>query len=129
MTKIRRKKVIYIAALLFVLSSAIVSAFHEPRESLIDISIDLAAILIGIVLTAYMLLMLKSFKGTLRKAFGFIMIGIFFQILALILHILADWGVHVNPLNIDTHHILMIIGIVFFAIATYDLRKMMAEIE
>ena len=129
MTKIRHKKVIYIAALLFVLSSAIVSAFHEPMESFIDIGIDLAGILIGIAVTIYMLLILKSFKGTLRKAFYFIMIGIFFQILALTEHILADWGVHIYPLNIDTHHILMIIGIIFFAVAVYNLRKMMAEIE
>ena len=129
MTKIRHKKVFYIAALLFVLSSAIVSAFHEPSKSFVDISIDLAGILIGVVFTLYLFSILKSFKGTLRKAFVFIMVGIFFQILALIQHILADWGVHTNPLNIDIHHILMIIGIIFFAIAVYKLKKMMSELD
>ncbi len=129
MTKIRHKKVFYIAALLFVLSSAVVSAFHEAKGSFIDIGIDLAGILIGIALTIYMLSILRSFKGTLRKAFYFVMLGVFFQILALTQHMLADWGVHTNPLNIDIHHILMIIGIIFFAVAVYNLRKMMTEIE
>ena len=128
-TKIRHKNFLYIAALLFVLSSPIASAFHNPRESFIDIGIDLAGILVGIAVTTYMLSLLKSFKGALRKAFYFMMLGIFFQILALIQHVLADWGVHTNPLNIDIHHIIMTIGIIIFAIAAYNLRKMMSELD
>ena len=103
-------------------------ALGSKTDLAIDVAIDFAAVLIGIALSVYIIITLKSFTGYLRKSYEFILYGIIFQILALVEHTLRDLGIEVL-LPFDTHHILMAIGLVFFGIATYYLRKMMLELK
>ena len=118
---------ILIAVLLPLLVNAI--ALDSKTDVAIDVAIDFAAVLIGIVLSVYIIITLKSFTGYLRKSYEFMLYGIVFNILALLEHTLMDLGVQVVPLSFDTHHILMAIGLIFFGVATYYLRKMMSELS
>jgi len=130
MPKIHNLKHLSVVALLFVLSSAIVFALDADINKNIGIGIDLAGILMGAALILFIIKILKSFKGALRKAFGWIMYGISFQVLALVYTLVfLRFKLYPIPLNIEMHHLMMIIGIVFFAMATYNLRKMMAELD
>ena len=104
-------------------------ALDSKTDVAIDVAIDFAAVLIGIVLSVYIIITLKSFTGYLRKSYEFMLYGIVFNILALLEHTLMDLGVQVVPLSFDTHHILMAIGLLFFGVATYYLRKMMMELK
>jgi len=104
-------------------------ALDSKTDVVIDVAIDFAAVLIGIVLSVYIIITLKSFTGYLRKSYEFMLYGIVFNILALLEHTLMDLGVQVVPLSFDTHHILMAIGLIFFGMATYYLRKMMSELK
>ena len=126
-----RDKILFAAVLLFVLSSISVLALGLDTKETIDVFIDLVAILIGVALTIYIVIILKSFTGSLRKSFDYMAFGILFQILALLEHSLRDLKVYSASaiLGIDIHHILMAIGIVFFGIATYNLNKMMSELK
>lgn len=120
------------AILLFILSSALVSAVDSATEHPIDIAIDLIAILIGFVVIIYIAVIVKSFTGSLRKTFYYMIYGILFQILALTEHILKDVEMPLlsgRVVGFDVHHIFMAIGITFFGIAAYNLRKMMSELN
>ena len=55
--------------------------------------------------------------------------GIIFQILGLAGHTLDDFGIHLVLVSIDVHNILMAIGVIFFALATYNLKKMLSELK
>ena len=118
---------ILIAVLLPLLVNAI--ALDSKTDVAIDVAIDFAAVLIGIVLSVYIIITLKSFTGYLRKSYEFILYGVVLNVLALLEHALMDLGVQVVPLPFDTHHILMAIGLLFFGVATYYLRKMMSELK
>jgi len=95
---------------------------------IIDLVIDIFAVLIGIISIFLILNVVKSFKGALRKSFNYIIYGIIFQILALIEHSLRDLKISIVP-QVDIHHILMVIGIVFFTIAVFKLRDMVKELK
>ncbi len=128
--KIRHKTVFYIAALLFVLSSTLVSAVHTPLSQNIAKGIDIAGILIGIAVLVFIISTLKSFKHTLRKSFDYILYGVIFQLLALVYTLLfLRFKLYPVPIDTDLHHLLMVIGFVFFAIAAYNLRKMLIELK
>lgn len=117
------------AILLFIFSPTLVYAVHGIEESPIDITIDSIAVLTGFIGAIYIFIALKSFTGSLKKAFNYITYGIIFQILALAEHTFYDYGIHLIPLGFDAHYILMAIGVIFFAIAAYYLRKMMSELN
>ena len=126
-----------VTALLFILSTPIVFALPDIKENIM-IAVDSAGILIGIVLIIFIIVAIKSFAGSLRKSFNYIMYGIIFQILALVLEevpvIFAMLKLYIIPASImhyaeSLHHIFMTIGIIFFALATYNLRKMLSELN
>ena len=119
-----------ILLVLFVLFSALVFAIQPDIKNNIAIGIDLSGILIGIALIIFIITILKSFKGTLRKAFDYMVFGISSQVLALAYTLVfLRFNLYPAPLNIDIHHLLMIIGMVFFAVGVYNLRKMMSELS
>ena len=117
---------ILVAILLSLLVNAI--TIDSSTKETIDIAIDLVGILIGIIFLIIIILTLKSFTGSLRKSYEFILYGIIFQILALLEHLLRDLGVNI-PVPIDIHHIIMAVGLTFFGIAAYYLKKMMTELK
>lgn len=125
-----RDKILFVAILLFVLSATLVSALDAGTNKIIGLTTDSVGILIGITLVIFIITILKSFTGSLKKTFYYIMYGISFQILALIYTIVfLRLGLYPIPLDIEVHHLFMVIGIVFFGIATYNLNKMMAELK
>lgn len=122
----------YFVTLIFILSSSLVSAAYGFETHPIDIAIDLGGVLIGITIVIYIVIILKSFTGSLRKTFYYMIYGIIFQILALIEHLLKDIGMPLfsgRIVGFDIHHILMAIGLIFFGIAVHNLRKMMSELK
>ena len=120
------ERFMFISVIIFILSSSVAFALNLDSKLAIDVGIDIFGILIGITSIILVLNAIKSFKGYLRKSFYYITYGIAFQILALIEHVLKDLG---YQLSIDIHHILMIIGIIFFTMAVFKLRNMLAELK
>ena len=122
------ERFLFISVLLFILSSAVAFAIASETKMIIDIILDIFGVVIGIIAIFLILNVIKSFKGSLRKSFNYIIFGIAFQILALIEHSLRDLGLSLVP-QVDIHHIFMIIGIVFFTIAVFKLRNMLDELK
>lgn len=120
------ERFMFISVVLLILSSSVAFALNLDRKLVIDVGIDIFGVLIGIIPIILVLNSIKSFKGYLKKSFYYITYGIAFQILALIEHVLKDLG---YSLSIDIHHILMIIGIIFFTMAVFKLRNMLTELK
>ena len=115
--------------LLFVLSSAVAFALQLNKHEIIDVTIDLFGILIGVISIFLILNITKSFKGNLKTSFNYIIYGVSFQVLALLEDILTDLSVYSSPEGISIHHFVMIIGILFFTIAAFKLRDMIKELK
>ena len=122
------ERFLLISVLLFILSSAVAFAIAPEPNMIVDIILDIFGVVVGIISIFLILNVVKSFKGSLRKSFNYIIYGIAFQILALIEHSLRDLGLSLVP-QVDIHHILMVIGIVFFTIAVFKLRNMIKELK
>lgn len=118
-----------ILALLFILSSAVAFAITSETKERINVIIDIFAVLVGIASIILVLNIVKSFKGSLRKSFNYIIFGIAFQVLALVEHALSDLGMGIRLWGTDIHHLIMIVGIVFFTIAVFKLRNMLNELK
>ena len=122
------ERFLFSLVLLFILSSAVAFAIAPEPNMIVDIIIDIFGVVIGIMSIFLILHVVKSFKGSLRKSFNYIIYGIAFQILALIEHSLRDLGLSLVP-QVDLHPILMVTGIVFFTIAVFKLRNMIKELK
>ena len=118
-----------ILIILFALSSTVAFAISSETKERVDVIIDIFAILVGVVSVFLVMNVVKSFKGSLKKSFNYIIFGISFQILALVEHALSDLGISVKPWDVDVHHLIMITGIVFFTIAVFKLRGMLSELN
>ena len=118
-----------ILVLLFILSSAVAFALTSDTKEIIDIIIDVFGILVGIISIFLILNIAKSFKGSLRTSFNYIIYGVSFQVLALLEDALKDLGVYSPPEGISIHHFIMIIGIALFTIAAFKLRNMLTELN
>ena len=123
------ERFLLILVILIVLSSTIAFAITSEPKEIIDIIIDIFGILVGIVSILLILNIAKSFKGSLRTGFNYIICGVSFQVLALFEDALMDLRVYSPPEGISVHHFIMIIGIIFFTIAAFKLRNMLAELK
>jgi|SRR3989338_2672857 len=123
------ERFLLVSLFLFILSSTIAYALAPDTNIMIDIVIDIFGALMGVISIFLIFNVVKSFKGSLREGFNYIIYGIAFQVLALIEHTLMDFEISLIPVGIDTHHILMVIGIAFFTIAVFKLRNMLAELN
>ena len=116
--------------LLTILFAAIVSALEANTTKNISIAVDLVGILIGVSLLVMILTTLKSFTGSLRQSYDFMLYGISFQVLALIYTLVfLRLKLYPIPANVDVHHLLMIVGLFFFGAAAYKLRNMLDELK
>ena len=117
--------------LMIVLSSLLVSAFQPETNRNISIAFDYIGAISGIVLMIMMIKTLKSFTTSLRQNYDFMLvIGIFFQVLAFVYTLIfIRFKLYPMPTGIDIHHLLMIIGFLFFGIATYKLRALAGTIN
>ncbi|MBI2101006.1 hypothetical protein HYT53_00150 [Candidatus Woesearchaeota archaeon] len=79
---------------------------------------------------AFIVNVTKSFRGSLRKSFNYIACGAIFQILSLVYTLVfLRYNLFPTPLNFDIHHLLMVIGIVFFTIGVFKLKSMLKELK
>lgn len=115
--------------ILFLFSSLVAFALQLEKSEVIDVTIDIFGILVGIISISLILNIAKSFKGSLRTSFNYIIYGVSFQVLALLDDVLTDYKVYSPPQGISVHHFIMIIGIVFFTIAAFKLRNMLNELK
>src|SRR3989344_3342784 len=122
------ERFLLILVFLFIFSSTVAFALASETKERVDVIIDIFAVLIGVVSIFLVMGVVKSFKGSLRKSFNYIIFGISFQVLALVEHALSDLGISVKPWDVDVHHLVMITGIVFFTIAVFKLRDMLSEL-
>ena len=128
--KIRHAAFLSSTILLIILLSALVSALGADTSKNVIIAIDSAGVLIGIILLVIIIDTLKSFTGSLRQSYNFIMYGILFQVLALVYTLVfVRFKLYPIPAGIDVHHLLMIVGLIFFGIAAYKLRNMLDELK
>lgn len=119
-----------IAVVLLILSSMVAFAVEAETKMIIAVTIETFGILVGIILLVFIIHVTKSFKGSLRKSFSYIAYGAVFQILSLVYTLLfLRLNFFPVPFNIDMHHLLMVIGIVFFTIAIFKLRSMLSELK
>ena len=123
------ERFLLILVLVFIFSSTVAFALASETNERIDIIIDMFGILVGIVSILLILNIAKSFKGSLRTSFNYIIYGVSFQVLALLEDILTDLSVYSSPEGISIHHFVMIIGILFFTIAAFKLRDMIKELK
>lgn len=123
------ERFLLVSLILFALSSSVAFAITSETKIIIDITIDIFGVLIGITSILLILNVIKSFKGSLREGFNYLIYGIAFQVLALLEHTLSDLGIFMIPVGISIHHILMIIGIVFFTLGAFKLRNMLTELK
>ncbi len=94
------------------------------------IVIDAIGILIGFMLLTFLLTSLEPFRGPLRTSYIFMGWGVFLQLLALIYTIIfVRLKLLAVPFGLDIHHLLMTVGIVFFAIAVYNLREVVKGVS
>lgn len=114
-----------------VLFAIVVQAFSSETSNNIATVIDIIGIIAGAVLLVIIASTLRSFTGSLRKSYDFmICLGILFQILALVDSLVfIRIKLFTVPNGVDIHHLLMIIGFVFFGIAVYRLRIMVESIN
>ena len=130
MRKIRHAAFLSSTILLIILLSALVSALGADTSKNVIIAIDSAGVLIGVILLVIIIGTLKSFTGSLRQSYNFIMYGILFQVLALVYTLVfVRFKLYPIPAGIDVHHLLMIAGLIFFGIAAYKLRNMLDELK
>ena len=130
MRKIRHVAFLSSIFLLIILLSALASALGADTGRQVIIAIDSAGVLIGIILLVIIINALKSFTGSLRQSYNFIMYGILFQILALVYTLVfVRFKLYPIPAGIDVHHLLMIVGLIFFGVAAYKLRNMLIELK
>ena len=123
------ERFLLILVFLFIFSSTVAFALASETKERVDVIIDIFAVLIGVVSIFLVIGVVKSFKGSLRKSFNYIIFGIAFQILALAEHTLSDLGLSVKPWGVDIHHLIMVTGIIFFTIAVFKLRDMIKELK
>ena len=95
------------------------------------VGVDVIGAVIGLLLLLFLITSIGPFRGNLRNSYIFIACGIFFQLMALVYSLLMDFNIIstslVGPIVGDEiHHILMIVGIVFFSFAVYSLREVVA---
>lgn len=115
--------------LLFLLSALAAFALQLENHEVIDVTIDIFGVLVGVISIFLIFNIAKSFKGSLRASFNYIIYGVSFQVLALLDDALTDLRVYSPPEGISIHHLIMIIGIVFFTIAAFRLRNMLKELK
>jgi hypothetical protein len=108
-----------------------VHAFSPETNRNIIVTIDVIGIVGGIIMLAILFPSFMSFSASLRRNYDFMLwIGILFQVLALAYSLVfIRLGLFPIPRGIDVHHLLMIIGFIFFGIAIYNLRIMMNTIN
>lgn len=131
MRNINHKYPVFGVFLMIVLSSLLVSAFQPETNRNISIAFDYIGVISGIILIVMMIKTLKSFNSSLRQNYDFMLvIGIFFQVLAFTYTLIfIRFKLYPMPTGIDIHHLLMIIGFLFFGIATYKLRILAGTIN
>ena len=123
---IRHANLVFIGLFMIVLLSSLVHAFSPETNNNIATVIDVIGIIAGITLLIIVIRSLKSFSGSLRKSYDYMLcMGILFQILALLGSLVfLKLKLFEAPSGIDLHHLLMAIGFVFFGIAAYKIRVM-----
>ena len=119
-------RLIILSSFLVVLLSSFVSAQNQMSAV---VGIDVLGIIIALVVLVFMLSMLKAFSdGDLKSSFIFIIAGIAAQLLALVYTLLfVRFKLAPVPVEINIHHILMIIGFILFSIAAYKLRQVVKK--
>jgi len=126
--KIYNKKGLYILSLAFLLFAAAVQALDADATKTVIIGIDLVGVTAGIILLISMITMLKSVGGIVGASYRYIIYGISSQILALAYTLIfVRFKLYPIPAGIDIHHLLMIIGVVFFAFAAYKLKPITTQ--
>ena len=130
MEKIHHAAFLSSSILLILLFSLLVNAFEADTTKIIILGIDSVGIVIGFVLLIIIIRTLKSFTGSLRQSYDFMLYGILFQVLALIYTLVfVRLKLYSVPAGIDIHHLLMIIGLIFFGLAAYKLKNMLTELK
>lgn len=119
----------FIFVILLILSSAVAFALQLEKKVIIDVTVDIFGVLIGVISIFLIFNISKSFKGSLRASFNYIIYGISFQVLALLDDALTDLRVYSPPDGIGIHHFIIVIGIIFFTIAAFKLRNMLNELK
>ena len=72
------ERFLFVLILLFILSSAAAYALASETTERIDVIIDIFAVLTGVIAILLILNIVKSFKGSLRKSFNYLIFGIAF---------------------------------------------------
>ena len=121
--RIVNMKFLCLLSVLLVLSVMPAYAFDMETTKQIIISIDFLGVFIGVVILISVATTLKSVGGILGISYRYILYGISFQVLALIYTLVfVRFKIYPTPAGVDVHHLLMILGIVFFALAAYKLK-------
>lgn len=116
-------KFLYSISLAFLLLALSVSAIDERSTNSIIIGIDVLGVTVGLIMIMSITTTLKSVGGIVGTSYKYMLNGIGFQLLALMYTLIfVRFKLFPTPAGVDIHHLLMIIGIVFFAIAAYKLR-------
>ncbi len=124
------ERFLFVSLLLFIFSSLVAFALEAETKKIIAVTIETFGILIGIIFLVFMVNVIKSFRGSLRKSFNYIAYGAIFQILSLAYTLVfLRFNFFPVPLNLDIHHLLMVVGIVFFTIGILKLKSMVAELK
>ncbi|MBI5803140.1 hypothetical protein HY448_00430 [Candidatus Pacearchaeota archaeon] len=88
------------------------------------IAIDSLGILLGFMVLIFLLASLEPFRGKLRTSYVFMGFGIFSQVIALLYTVIfVRLKLFEVPFGLDVHHLLMTLGLLFFAFAIYNLRE------
>ncbi len=116
-------KFLCLLSVLLVLFVMPVNALDAETTKQVIISIDFLGVLIGAAILVSVAITLKSVGGIIGASYRYILYGIGFQVLALIYTLVfVRFKIYPTPAGIDVHHLLMIFGIVFFALAAYKLK-------
>ena len=128
--KIIHERFLAVSVFLLVLSTGVAVAIETEARKIIAISLEMFGILIGIASLILVISLVKSFKGSLKRSFDYIIYGIVLQLLTLE-YFLVFVRLKLLPLpgGVDLHHLFLVLGIISFTIATFKLRNMLNELK
>ena len=87
--------------------------------------IDFFGVVVGIISVVIIYSVIRTLGGIIGKSFTIVIYGILLQVFAIIYTIIfARFKIFPIPGGVDIHHLLMVIGLLFFVVAAYNAAKL-----
>lgn len=96
--------------------------FLTPKS--IVLLIDFVGVLAGVISVLVIFNTFKVIGGQVRSTFSLVLLGIIFQMLAIIYTIIFTRLKLFPAPSVDVHHALMVVGLVFFVLAARQFAKL-----